>query len=382
MQGSIGVESEPGKGSTFFFTARFEKIVGSPAATVPDTALTGMRVLVVDDNSTNRIILERQLLAFGMVAQNVADAQSALTLMRQEAALGRPFKVLLTDMQMPDQSGIELSLAVKTDPSLKTTRTILMSSLSRWLDERIQQSSGISAFLSKPIKKKQLLQCLRHILVPADVSATQTSVTPSVKEEPMRSLRILVAEDNKANQMVALLQLKKLGHSADVAANGREAVEALIRIPYDVILMDCQMPEMDGYAASREIRQREGNRHHTHIIAMTANVMEGDKERCLAAGMDDYVSKPVQSDNLKNALARCYKRIETAPDRLGSTPVSSSKESRPLVNEEHLQASRALSLDSNLCELNAEGSGNLRSRPAAAQHGRCTPYLAWMRGGQ
>jgi CheY-like chemotaxis protein len=212
--------------------------------------------------------------------------------------------------------GLELARAIQNDPQLTGTPLVMLTSLGMRSEAEELQQAGIAICLTKPIKQSQLFDCLMSVVannpnrraavepspVPARFVPTQELPEPS---EPKRKrVSILVAEDNVINQKVALLQLRKIGYAADAVANGREALEALSRIPYDLILMDCQMPEMDGYEATAAIRRWEGARRHTPIIAMTANALEGDKEKCLSAGMDDYVRKPVNIDELRGALER------------------------------------------------------------------------------
>jgi CheY-like chemotaxis protein/anti-sigma regulatory factor (Ser/Thr protein kinase) len=327
MGGQIGVESAPGKGSTFWFTTW----LGTSTLThLPDPAgatdLRGRRVLVADDNETNRQIVHYQVASWGMLNGMAANAQSALTALREAQQRGAPYDVAIVDMDMPGMDGLELAQAVKADPALASVKVVLLASTSP--RERGDRDEGwradIDAYLAKPVRQSQLYTCLVTVLAtplvglspigpvestgPRDAGARHHSAgTAGAKEGHSRG-RVLVVEDNVVNQRVAVRLLENQGYRADAAANGREAVEMLVQGPYDLVLMDCQMPEMDGYAATAEIRRREREQgvaaRRTPIIAMTANALKGDAEKCLAAGMDDYVSKPVTVQRLEDVLAR------------------------------------------------------------------------------
>ncbi|MBI2512296.1 MAG: response regulator [Opitutae bacterium] len=317
MGGQITVHSEPGHGSNFCFTARFEKQL-QPHVAAPrpaDPSLFDVRVLVVDDNATNRQILRHQLFAWNMEKDSAADAAEALTVLRAAARAGRPFDLVLIDMQMPVMDGLALARAIKADPALASAHLVILTSLGQLHPPEELRAAGIEAYLIKPIKQSRLYDALVSVLgrapketpLPAD-PATPQPLAPSVL--PLG--RVLIAEDNSVNQRVALAQLRRLGYTADAVANGREAIDALSQVPYDLVFMDCMMPEMDGYEAARTIRRSEKDgtaRWHAPmpIVAMTANALEGDREKCLAAGMDDYVAKPVRITELKAALTRAAK---------------------------------------------------------------------------
>jgi signal transduction histidine kinase/CheY-like chemotaxis protein len=312
MGGEIGMESVPGKGSTFWFTALFEKQPHvDKAVPVPNARLDGLRVLIVDDNATNRNILIHQTASWKMIPLEAEDGNRALELLRA-AAQHEPYDIVLTDMDMPGITGFELARTIKGDPSIAAVPLVLMTSFGQRGDGQVAREIGIAAYLTKPVRESQLFDCLVTVLDRSGVMSTQSNAaTPATlvtryalkERETMARKLILVAEDNIVNQLVATRQLENMGYRADVVANGLEAVEALTRIPYDLVLMDCQMPEMDGYEATAAIRLREGQSKHTPIIAMTANAMEGEREKCLAAGMNDYVSKPVKSEALHAMLA-------------------------------------------------------------------------------
>jgi two-component system, sensor histidine kinase and response regulator len=307
MGGTIGVESTPGQGSTFWFTVR---LAPRPApaqatgATLPE--LRGVRVLCVDDHGTNRAILEAQLSAWGMQASCVADGTTALARLRAAHADGQPYDLAILDYHMPEMDGLELAHAIKADPLLAPVRLIMLSSVSQRGQRRAAQQAGIAAALTKPVRQSHLYNCLVTVM---GAAAEPTVVSPVSRHQgnaPIQMhLRVLVAEDNVINQKVAVRLLEKVGCRIDVAANGQEAVAMLVQFAYDVVLMDCQMPEMDGFAATAAIRQHEASTgRHVPIIAMTANAMQGDQEECLAAGMDDYVSKPVTLDALVAVLRK------------------------------------------------------------------------------
>ena len=305
MNGQIGVESVAGKGSTFWFTARFEK---QPAGAIVDERsvnLENLRALIVDDNATNRQILRHQLESWGMVYSEASSGAQALEMLRDAARRNEPFKLAVLDLMMPVMNGFDLARHIKADATIASVELVMLTSFGERGDATTAQEIGIAAYLTKPVRQAQLLKCLTKVVSTSmvDEANAPTSATKPVSVPSISNKRLLLAEDNIVNQKVALRQLQKLGYRADAVANGREAVEALGRIPYDLVLMDCQMPEMDGYEATVEIRRREGTAKHTFIVAMTANALEGDREKCVAAGMDDYVSKPVKVEDLSAVLS-------------------------------------------------------------------------------
>jgi signal transduction histidine kinase/CheY-like chemotaxis protein/HPt (histidine-containing phosphotransfer) domain-containing protein len=307
MGGTIGVESIPGQGSTFWFTIRLAtRPLPGDAAAVTLPTLQGRRVLCVDDHATNRTILEAQLSAWGIRVDCVADGPTALARLRAAHADGQPYTLAILDYHMPGMDGLELAQAIKAEPILAPIRLVMLSSVSQRGQGATPQQVGIAAYLTKPLRQSHLYNCLRSVMGAATGPAF---VSPGMRRQEAAQVqihaRVLVVEDNVVNQKVAGRLLENLGCRVDVAANGREAVNMLIQFAYDVVLMDCQMPVMDGFAATAAIRQHETSTgQHVPIIAMTANAMQGDRERCLAAGMDDYISKPVKLDELVTRLRK------------------------------------------------------------------------------
>ena len=313
MQGEIGVESVPGTGSMFWFTVRMERCAElCPEPAVPKVSLQGCRVLIVDDRALNRRILEQQLRGQGVVCESATDGLQALVAMQVAAAQGTPFDLAILDLQMSGIDGLELAHRIKADPMLSTVQLVLLTSLGRRGDAKAAQEAGIVAYLTKPVRQAQLIECLALVLGMRQRAATNSGsraaeliTRHSLKEASAKHiLRLLVVEDNRVNQKVAATMLEKLGYCVDVVANGHEAVEVLARIHYALVFMDCQMPEMDGFEATRVIRQHRQEWGHIPIIAMTANALAEDRARCLASGMDDYISKPVQMKDLSAMIRR------------------------------------------------------------------------------
>ncbi len=306
MGGEIGVQSKPGKGSTFWFTGRFEKQTGDAVPAKSDSLSDlNLRVLIVDDNASSRQILRHQIVSWKMERGSAEDGVEALKLLREAAVAQRPYDLALLDMQMPGMDGLSLARAIKADPAIAATQLILLTSLELITSPDDLNRIGIETCLLKPIKHAVLFDCLANIAGRHRVGMGLPAPVATTDHPYPSSLRVLLAEDNIVNQKVACRQLRQLGFTTDVVSNGLEALDALERHSYDVVFMDCQMPEMDGYEATRAIRKREREpgcpwKAPLHIIAMTANVMQGDREKCDASGMDDYVGKPV---HLKDLLA-------------------------------------------------------------------------------
>ena len=308
MGGRIGVESVPGKGSTFWFTVVLEKqaLAGQPLDDLTFAEIRGHRVLAVDDNETNRLVLNGMLETWGARHEEVEGGAAALAALRAAVGCGDPYEAVIIDMGMPGMDGETLARHIKQDPSIARTRLIMLTSMGRRGDAQRMHEAGFDAYLTKPAKHSQLHDCLAAVLgrqaiptaAPGDPLITRYTVS-----ESRRKLRILLAEDNIVNQKVALRILERFGYRVDAVADGREVLKALQMAPYDLILMDVQMPELDGFGATRAIRELErGAGRRIPIIAMTAHAMKGDRERCLEAGMDGYVAKPVQPRELVAAI--------------------------------------------------------------------------------
>jgi two-component system, sensor histidine kinase and response regulator len=308
MHGEAGVESVEGAGSTFWFTAWFGPAEhGGATADPPPASIVGKRVLVVDDNATNRKVLMGQLLQCGVEPLSVSSADEALVVLRQARAAGRAFDAALLDHQMPDCDGADLGRTVLGDELLNSTRLILLTSSGERGDGEKFAALGFAGYLLKPVIQRDLIACLMLVLAKSTAAwhmRSQPLVTRHQLEEQRRHARnrILLAEDNPVNQKVAQRLLERLHYRVDVVANGRAANEAWRSGRYDLILMDCQMPELDGYAATREIRGLENAEQHIPIVALTAHAMKGDDEKCTAAGMDGYLSKPIDRALLESTL--------------------------------------------------------------------------------
>ncbi len=307
MGGGINVDSELGEGSVFWFTVLLEKQLDTLVTpTVVPVDIQGMRILVVDDNDTNRRILNEQLRSWECHSEQAADGYTALKILRDAAESGDPIPLGILDMQMPEMDGAELAQKIKEDPTLANIKLVLLTSMGQRGDAQRMKEIGFAAYLTKPVRMTQLFDALVEVMGrQMPVSGTSSPSAPplvtqySIKEDKKRRVRILLAEDNPVNQKVATIMLDKAGYRVDVAENGKEALEALERSSYALVFMDVQMPEMDGFEATALIRnQEEQSGHHVPIIAMTAHAMEGDRERCLEAGMDDYIAKPIKPKEL------------------------------------------------------------------------------------
>src|SRR6202171_1925175 len=314
MGGKMGVESKVGEGSRFWFSLPLPVDLTPPDTAPIDMDMTGVRVLSVDDNPTNLFVLREQLSSWGLRNDSSSSAEDGLNLLRAAQSAGDPYHIAILDQQRPTMDGENLARAIKADAKLKNTALVLLTSLGM-RDAARMSKAGFSVCLTKPARASQLLNALitawgnqkrapsAHF-VSRPAAEARASISPAEPAAPIFRAHVLIVEDNSVNQMVAARLLEKLGCRVDVAANGRKAVEMVSLVSYDVIFMDCQMPEMDGFEATQEIRRREGSGVHRPIIAMTANAMQGDRERCLDAGMDDYVSKPIRKADLTEALER------------------------------------------------------------------------------
>ncbi len=306
MGGRLGLTSVPGEGSTFWFelSLRRSDDVPSDEGSGDPRTLSGQRALVVDDNATNRRILRQQLLSWGVEAVEAADGYEALELALTAAQDGRAFDLGVVDLNMPGMDGLELAGMLKADPATAPTMLFLLSSSGHRLEAAESHLTGFAASLTKPVRSSELFDCLITSLNSGAALEPAPAPAEDAPETRETSGRILLVEDNKVNQLVGTKVLENLGYTFTIVNNGVEAVEAFRLSTYDAVLMDCQMPEMDGYEATEAIRGLEGRGEHIPIIAMTAAAMEGDREHCMAAGMDDFITKPVRLDAVSTVLLR------------------------------------------------------------------------------
>ena len=304
MGGNIGVESTPGAGSTFWFTVMVEKCAPPEASTPVDLDLHNAHLLIVDDNDANRLLVRTLITQWRGRCDEAIDAHQALAALRAAAAAGDRYDLALLDMQLPDVDGVTLAQWIRKDTALAATPLILLTSLG--YQSVANDDVRFAAQIAKPLRQTQLREQIALALGRQRPAGANERQPTTKRMAPTRPLRILLAEDNAVNQKVALMMLKKLGYHADAVANGREALAALAEIDYDLVLMDCEMPEMDGYEATAHIRSDQVGvlNPGVPVIAMTAHALQGDRERCIAAGMNDYISKPVQAPTIAAVLER------------------------------------------------------------------------------
>lgn len=311
MDGKIGVTSKPNKGSTFWFTAELRHAANpSSKSNPPLLTLEGKHALIVDDNATNRVLMERLCTTWQLRHRTAASVEAAMLELQRAATQGTPFDVVITDHHMPVRDGLDLAKAIKADTALPQPALVLLTSRGEKLPHAQLESHHFAACELKPIHAKSLYETLGRVLANAQPpEAAQTNTSAESPSSQYEVARILVAEDNPVNQKVTLLQLRNLGYAADLVCNGREALAAVQQKSYALVFMDAQMPDIDGVEATRRIREAQaaGNPafpSNLTIVAMTANAMTGDREICLAAGMDDYLAKPVKSGDLRKILDR------------------------------------------------------------------------------
>ncbi|MEN8167625.1 MAG: EAL domain-containing protein, partial [Pseudomonadota bacterium] len=311
MGGSLELESRPGSGAHFHFSIHLAAARQEKAEVSGPEILQGVRVLIVDDHAVNREILHKQVLAWGMRNGSTASATEALNILRQASQTDAPYQIVLLDWQLPELNGLELARAIQADVSIPPVHMVMLSSTGSDAEYTLARNMGISRFLHKPVRQNQLLECLREVMGEKIVSAREVKPARVRKDG-----RILLAEDNPVNQEVTLSMLEIIGCRADLAEHGEEALQAATNTEYDLILMDCLMPEMDGIYATREVRRMEQAkaRQRVPIIALTANVQKGIEEQCKEAGMDDYLSKPFNQEQLTNLLARWLPLPENASE--------------------------------------------------------------------
>ena len=324
MGGTIGVTSRSGEGSTFWFTLPLQLDSKPNVTPVPFEELRGTRVLIVDDNEVNRRVLHEQVMGWGMRDGSCASGEEALRALQAALLEGDPYSIAIVDYQMPGMDGATLVAIIKDDPATRDTVVVMLTSIGQCSDAC--RSARCDAYLVKPVRNSQLQQTLAtnwakrrgtHLGTAGALVGRALDRKPIATSTPKgHPIRVLVAEDNVVNQKVAVKMLEKLGLRADVAADGREAVDLFAMLPYDLVLMDCQMPEMDGYEATREIRKHEPTDRRAVIIAMTAEAMAGARDRCLNAGMDNYIAKPVRLEDLAAILNDFLQAEHPMPVRL------------------------------------------------------------------
>ena len=323
MGGEVGVDSKPGVGSAFWFAIPLEVVPLAPDDVSPPS-LQGLNALIVDDNATNRFILTEQLRSWGMRTEEAEDGPTAIVRARHVALRGDAFDVVVLDLNMPEMDGLDVARVLRDDTSTANARLFLLSSSGRVKPE-VATDVGLSGTLAKPVRKSDLYNCLvdGFAAVPEPSSSPEADdvheVAPIGTSRSEGRGSVLLVEDNATNRLVASRMIEKLGYHVEMVENGREAIEAVAQAmterqhQYDVIFMDCQMAVLDGYEATRAIRELEGTDRHTPIVAMTAAAMAGDREACLAAGMDDYIAKPVRPELIRTAIATW------APNTLGES---------------------------------------------------------------
>ena len=338
MGGSLDCESTPGEGSRFFFSVQMKKSDRRTAieATAEPAELDGRRVLIVDDNATNRDILIRQIASWNMVGETASAGHDGIAMMMAAQEKGEPFDLVILDMDMPGMDGMMVACEVKKQPSIAETPMIMLTSVGLRGDANEARRCGISAYLTKPVRQSDLFSTLIRVLYGQTSARECQLVTQHTLAEDVGNLdvTVLVAEDNATNRDVVFGMLRKLGCRVDLAENGKAALDALATNRYDIVFMDCQMPVMDGYAATAEIRRRERDvspARHTPVIALTAHALEGDRQKCLMAGMDDYMSKPFKTETMRAMITAWTDNRKAS--RAGGRPSAVDRERPPSPSE-------------------------------------------------
>jgi signal transduction histidine kinase/DNA-binding response OmpR family regulator len=320
MGGDIGVNSDHGKGSKFFFTAKFLKQTDKKQLPFVATDIQGIHVLLVDNNATNRELIVKRLQSWNVETDEATDATTALDLLYKAARSNNPYHISILDMQMPGMDGAALAKKIKSDSEITDTRLIMLTSLAQSFDVKRFESMGFSGYLTKPVRHHDLFDCLVFVITGQHSQKSKTSIITrhTIQEGRRRNSKILLVEDNIVNQQVAQRFINKLGYMVDTAKDGREAINILEKKHYDLVFMDCQMPVMDGYEATRMIRDPQSNvcDHHVTIVAMTANVMKGDRQKCLDTGMNDFLGKPLKFSDLEEMLLKWLKKPKLISDNV------------------------------------------------------------------
>jgi two-component system sensor histidine kinase/response regulator len=396
MGGLLECESEPGKGSDFFFHVDLEIAsgIGSEIQAPEIAELKGIRVLIIDDNATNRKILMQQTRSWEMENDCAGSGPEGLAKLRAAENQGHPFGLVLLDVRMPEMDGLEVARRIRTDSAFAGVQVVLLTSVGLGNESQVVEKSGLAAYLTKPVRKLDLHASLRKVLSRVTENNQPRPVTKPVntRKAAQLDLYILVAEDNETNQEVAFGMLQNFGCRVKIVPNGEHAVAAVKENTYDVVFMDCQMPVMDGYQAAAEIRRMEKtevSKKHIPIIALTANALEGDREKCLSAGMDDYISKPFKKDEVFTILEQ-WSRVEsgvpadnqsveeTGTDTTG--PTLSQKTRAAEKDEVHFNpAPIDLSVLNTLRDLQVEGKPDILERVVTAYLKSSGPLIAEMR---
>jgi len=339
LNGTVGVTSVPGSGSRFWFTSRLKLDANQLETNLRPMQLADVKILIVGHSEMTRIVLHEQVLSWGMRDGCAESAEDALAKLRAERDAGDAYQIVLIDHHVPEVDGLELGRSIRADENLRDLKLILVSSIRREEDTHRAREAGFAAYLTKPVRQSQLMDTLVTIWLNEEKSPiiTESALKEAhgvVNEDRNRfSARVLVVDDNSVNQRVAQLALKRLGCSVDLASDGAEAIKMVQEIPYDIVFMDCEMPLMDGFSATAQIRRQEQNDLRTPIVAMTARALHGDRQRCIDAGMNDYLTKPVRLEDFARILVRWTKesKVNEPMTRLSSRdPLCSASREKPL----------------------------------------------------